>query len=118
MEDKNKEGQAQDHLKLDRGQMGDGKGGASSDDGTHMDGLDKGRENAGKLSGKDGVPEKAKLKRGFASMSPDEIRKIASKGGKASHASGNAHQWSSDAARVAGQKGGKATGKRTRKPAP
>ena len=45
-------------------------------------------------------------KRGFASMSPEKQREIASKGGRAAHAKGTAHEWSSDEARVAGQKGG------------
>jgi general stress protein YciG len=47
-----------------------------------------------------------KNKRGFASMDPEEQREIASKGGKASHESGNAHEWDSEEARKAGQKGG------------
>lgn len=48
--------------------------------------------------------------RGFASMDPEEQRKIASKGGKAAHASGNANQFDSESARRAGQKGGQASG--------
>ena len=47
-----------------------------------------------------------KSKRGFASMSPDRQKEIASKGGRAAHAKGTAHEWTSDEARVAGQKGG------------
>src|SRR5690348_4673776 len=47
-----------------------------------------------------------KSKRGFASMDPSRQREIASKGGRAAHAKGTAHEWSSDEARVAGQKGG------------
>jgi len=46
--------------------------------------------------------------RGFASMDEDKQRAIASKGGRAAHASGNAHQFSPDEARVAGRKGGEA----------
>jgi general stress protein YciG len=46
-------------------------------------------------------------KRGFASMSKERQREIASKGGKAAHAKGTAHEWSSDEAKVAGSKGGK-----------
>ena len=41
-------------------------------------------------------------------MSPEKQREIASKGGKAAHAAGTAHQFSSDEARVAGRKGGMA----------
>ena len=48
----------------------------------------------------------AKQDRGFASMDPEKQRRIASKGGKAAHAKGVAHQWTSEQARVAGRKGG------------
>jgi uncharacterized protein len=47
-----------------------------------------------------------KSKRGFASMNPDRQKEIASKGGRAAHAKGTAHQWSRDEARTAGRKGG------------
>src|SRR5512141_2744647 len=47
-------------------------------------------------------------KRGFASMDPAKQREIASKGGRAAHAKGTAHEFSSDEARVAGRKGGEA----------
>jgi general stress protein YciG len=47
-----------------------------------------------------------KSKRGFASMDPARQRSIASKGGKAAHAKGTAHEWTSDEAREAGRKGG------------
>jgi len=47
-----------------------------------------------------------KSKRGFASMDPSRQRDIASKGGKAAHAKGTAHEWSADEARRAGRKGG------------
>lgn len=46
--------------------------------------------------------------RGFASMDEDKQRAIAAKGGRAAHASGNAHEFSSAEARVAGRKGGEA----------
>jgi general stress protein YciG len=42
--------------------------------------------------------------RGFASMDPDRQREIASSGGKAAHASGNAHEFDSSEAREAGKK--------------
>ena len=45
-------------------------------------------------------------RRGFASMDPDRQRQIASRGGKAAHASGNAHQFNATEAREAGRKGG------------
>ena len=47
-----------------------------------------------------------KSRRGFASMDRTRQREIASKGGRAAHAKGTAHEWSSDEARTAGQKGG------------
>jgi|GEM_PF-653396 len=74
-------------------------------------------------------------KRGFASMDPQKQREIASKGGRAAHAqgsaheftseeasragrraheSGNAHEFSSEEARAAGRKGGQASRNRNR----
>jgi general stress protein YciG len=47
-----------------------------------------------------------KERRGFASMSPEKQRAIASKGGRAAHEKGTAHEWSQDEARAAGRKGG------------
>ncbi len=47
-----------------------------------------------------------KSRRGFASMDPDRQRAIASKGGKAAHAAGRAHEWTSKEAAEAGRKGG------------
>ena len=46
--------------------------------------------------------------RGFASMDEDKQRQIASKGGKAAHAKGTAHEFTSEEAREAGRKGGAA----------
>lgn len=47
--------------------------------------------------------------RGFASMDPDQQREIASKGGKAAHQKGTAHEFDSAEAQAAGRKGGKAS---------
>jgi len=47
-----------------------------------------------------------KERRGFASMSPEKQREIASKGGRAAHEKGTAHEWTPDEARQAGRKGG------------
>src|SRR5438128_6197352 len=47
-------------------------------------------------------------KRGFASMDAAKQREIASKGGKAAHEKGTAHEFTPDEARVAGRKGGEA----------
>lgn len=57
-------------------------------------------------------PRQATSRRGFASMDPERQRQIASRGGKAAHASGNAHQFNATEAREAGRKGGLA-GRRT-----
>jgi general stress protein YciG len=46
--------------------------------------------------------------RGFASMDRDKQREIASKGGRAAHAKGTAHEFDSGEAREAGRKGGMA----------
>ena len=50
-------------------------------------------------------------KRGFASMDAEKQRMIASKGGKAAHEKGTAHEFTSEEARQAGRKGGEARGK-------
>ena len=50
-----------------------------------------------------------KQKRGFAAMTPEQRRILSSMGGKASHELGRGHEWTSDTARVAGRKGGKAS---------
>ncbi len=47
-------------------------------------------------------------KRGFASMDPAKQREIASKGGKAAHQKGTAHEFTPEEAREAGRKGGQA----------
>jgi len=52
------------------------------------------------------MEERRKERRGFASMSPEKQREIASKGGRAAHEKGTAHTWTSDEARAAGRKGG------------
>ena len=48
-----------------------------------------------------------KQRKGFAVIDPELQREIASKGGKAAHESGNAHEWTSWEAQEAGRKGGK-----------
>ncbi|HEY6462330.1 MAG TPA: KGG domain-containing protein [Polyangiaceae bacterium] len=52
--------------------------------------------------------EHTKSSRGFASMDLTKQREIASKGGKAAHAQGRAHEFTADEARNAGRKGGEA----------
>jgi uncharacterized protein len=48
----------------------------------------------------------SKEDRGFASMDREQQREIASKGGKAAHEKGTAHEWNTEEARAAGRKGG------------
>jgi general stress protein YciG len=50
------------------------------------------------------TPQEQRRPRGFAAMSPEKKREIASLGGRAAHASGRAHQFSSEEARAAGKK--------------
>jgi uncharacterized protein len=56
----------------------------------------------------------AKEDRGFASMDRSKQKEIASKGGKAAHQKGTAHEWTSEEARDAGRKGGLASHRRRR----
>jgi general stress protein YciG len=42
-------------------------------------------------------------------MDRDKQRRIASKGGKAAHEKGTAHEWTAEEARAAGRKGGVAS---------
>jgi hypothetical protein len=46
-------------------------------------------------------------------MDRSKQREIASKGGKAAHQKGTAHEWTSEEAREAGRKGGMASHRRT-----
>jgi hypothetical protein len=58
------------------------------------------------------------MKRGFASMERSKQHDIASKGGRAAHVRGTAHEWDSDEARLAGRKGGQMShggGRRSRR---
>jgi general stress protein YciG len=52
--------------------------------------------------------------RGFAGMDPTAQREIASEGGRAAHASGHAHEFTSEEARKAGRKGGEARSQSSR----
>jgi len=60
----------------------------------------------------------AKEDRGFASMDRNKQREIASKGGKAAHQKGTAHEWTSEEAREAGRKGGMASHRRKQEQGP
>ena len=59
-----------------------------------------------RTSGRPGALMTGKSRRGFASMDPARQKEIASRGGRAAHEKGTAHEWSSDEARHAGRKGG------------
>lgn len=50
-----------------------------------------------------------KARRGFAAMTVEKQRELASKGGRAAHAKGTAREWSVEEARSAGRKGGQAS---------
>ena len=69
-------------------------------------------ENVSTETGKlvESIPEapRKKARRGFAAMSPEKQKEIASLGGKAAHAKGTAHEFSPEEARQAGRKGGQA----------
>ena len=54
----------------------------------------------------------AKSLRGFAAMDPAKQREIASRGGKAAHLKGTAHEFTPEEARIAGSKGGRASRRR------
>jgi len=55
--------------------------------------------------------EKPRSRRGFARMDRAEVRALASRGGKAAHEQGTAHEFTSEEARAAGRKGGLASHK-------
>lgn len=50
------------------------------------------------------IPPPTRSKRGFAVLSPEKKREIASMGGKAAHEHGRAHRFTSEEARAAGKK--------------
>ena len=52
------------------------------------------------------MARKGNSPRGFAAMDAEKQREIASKGGRAAHERGTAHEFSSEEAREAGRKGG------------
>ena len=56
------------------------------------------------------MPNQGNSDRGFASMDPEKQREIASKGGKAAHEKGTAHEFTHEEAVEAGRKGGEARG--------
>ncbi len=59
--------------------------------------------------GNQGNQDRGDERRGFAGMDEEKQREIASKGGKAAHEKGTAHEFTSEEAREAGRKGGQAS---------
>jgi hypothetical protein len=57
--------------------------------------------------GEDKLTTEDKPKRGLARLSPEERAAIAGAGGRAAHAMGRGHEWTSAQAREAGRLGGK-----------
>jgi general stress protein YciG len=68
----------------------------------------KGTGNAGSAQKGGAGSGSGPAKRGFAAMDQNQQREIASKGGQAAHQKGTAHEFDSEEARRAGQKGGEA----------
>lgn len=64
--------------------------------------------NTTESNGTQGGAVRTRSNRGFASMDREKQREIASKGGRAAHAKGTAHEFDSGEARDAGRKGGMA----------
>src|SRR5260221_9075888 len=64
------------------------------------------------------LESKPRRPRGFAAMDRKLVSEIARRGGKAAHAAGTAHEFTSDEAREAGRKGGHASHAKRRRAAP
>jgi len=75
-------------------------------------GNNQGNRGNNQQSGQGGNQGSDTSNRGFASMDPERQREIASEGGKAAHASGNAHEFNSEEARKAGSMSHKNDGNR------
>lgn len=58
------------------------------------------------------MSENEKKPRGFAAMTEERRKEIASAGGKAAHQRGAAHRWTENTAREAGRKGGRSAAER------
>ncbi len=66
------------------------------------------KNNDGPVSAGRQEPEPRRRLRGFAAMDAERRRRISSVGGKAAHARGTGHEFTSEEAREAGRKGGRA----------
>ena len=78
----------------------------ASDDSVIFPGLDDSAVMADLATTDEEAPETSRGNQGFASMSKEKQRDIASKGGKAAHEAGTAHEWDSQEAAAAGRRGG------------
>lgn len=76
------------------------QGGNQGKGGNQSGGNQGGKSSGG--SGSDNQQSGDTSNRGFASMDPKQQREIAAEGGRAAHASGNAHEFTSEEARKAG----------------
>lgn len=65
-------------------------------------------DESGQAAGSRAAESNGTSRRGFASMDESRQRAIASEGGRAAHARGTAHEFTSEEAREAGRKGGEA----------
>ncbi len=77
---------------------------AVSDESGRAEGSSSAADGADDMS--DDGAARARSNRGFASMDRSKQREIASKGGRAAHQKGTAHEFDSSEARAAGRKGG------------
>jgi general stress protein YciG len=74
-----------------------------------IDGIHASSSEEAKPEGSTAPAERPRKRRGFAAMDPRKVSEIASKGGKAAHRAGTAHEFTPEEAREAGRKGGYAT---------
>lgn len=81
-------------------------GGVGDRGGQRDVGSDFARQNGSQVN--TAAQARTRSNRGFASMDREKQREIASKGGRAAHAKGTAHEFDSGEAREAGRKGGMA----------
>ena len=81
-------------------------GGIGDRGGQRDNSSDNARQNGSQGGNSGSSQPRSRSNRGFASMDRSKQREIASKGGKAAHAKGTAHEFDSGEAREAGRKGG------------
>lgn len=98
----------QDNLPNQGGQGGQGSQGRNPGTRDPLQDMDQGSRQStnqpgSQTGGKPGSSQSDTSGRGFASMDPNKQREIASEGGKAAHAAGTAHEFTSQEAREAGR---------------